>query len=99
MSRLPFLAEISVEASVSATSAQRERQWPCEAADQCDGHATTINPPHPDHRRTLERKTHNQLRVAALSFATVMGPLVSHRLGTTCLGSASMVVGFFGAVN
>jgi hypothetical protein len=34
-----------------------------------------------------------------MSFATVMGPLVSHQLGTTCLGSASMVVGIFGAVN
>jgi hypothetical protein len=34
-----------------------------------------------------------------VSFATVMGPLVSHQLGTTCLGSASMVVGIFGAVN
>lgn len=34
-----------------------------------------------------------------VSFATVMGPLVSHQLGTTCLGSASMVVGIFRAVN
>jgi hypothetical protein len=38
-------------------------------------------------------------RHALVSFATVMGPLVCHQLGTTCSAQRAMVVGIFGAVN